>query len=65
MSGREGVAEPNLAKAWHNLIPIKLSCFVWKLFQNRVSTKVNLYRRGALEQGDIHCVGDCGAEETI
>jgi hypothetical protein len=64
MSERESMAEPVLAKAWQKSIPTKVSCLVWQIFQNRVATKVNLYRRGVIDKRSIRCVGECGAEET-
>jgi hypothetical protein len=64
ISERESMAEPVLAKAWQKSIPTKVSCLVWQIFQNRVATKVNLYRRGVIDKRSIRCVGECGAEET-
>jgi hypothetical protein len=65
MSDRVDSADMCLAKAWQKSIPTKVSCFVWQILQNRVATKDNLYRRGAIDQRSIQCVGECGAEETV
>jgi hypothetical protein len=47
------------------IIPTKVSCFVWQILQNRVATKDNLYMRGAIDQGSIQFVGECGVEEIV
>ena len=33
---------------WRKDIPLKVSVFAWRLFQNRLPTKVNLFRRGVI-----------------
>jgi len=50
--------------AWLKQVPLKVSIFVWRLFRNRLPTKDNLIRRGALHLEDIYCIGDCGCPET-
>jgi len=54
-----------LAKAWHKSVPSKVSSLVWRVFQNRVATKDNLYKRGIIDQGATLCVGECGVEESV
>ncbi|GAU44678.1 hypothetical protein TSUD_243750 [Trifolium subterraneum] len=63
MLGMHSDPDISWAKAWHKLIPSKVSCLVWRLFQNRVATKDNLSRRGVIGQGSLQCVGECGVEE--
>ncbi|GAU17618.1 hypothetical protein TSUD_254930 [Trifolium subterraneum] len=41
------------------------SCLVWRLFQNRIATKEDLYRRRVLDQELLQCIGDCGGEELL
>jgi len=50
-------SNPLWAKAWHKSITSKVSCLVWTLFQNRDATKHNLFKRGAIGQGSLQCVG--------
>jgi len=52
-------------KAWHKSIPSKISCFVWRLFQNRLASKDNLFKRGVIGQGSLNYVGDCGIVESV
>jgi hypothetical protein len=65
MSRSDVTADTLLVKAWHKSIPSKVSCFVWRLFQNRIATKDNLCKRGVIDQRSIRCLGECGAEESI
>jgi len=37
--------------------------FVWRLFQNRLPTKANLFRRGIIPREAQICVGGCGMQE--
>lgn len=57
--------DPSWSRAWHKAVPSKVSCFAWIVFQNRVATKDNLYKRGVIDHGSIWCVGECGAEESV
>lgn len=52
-------SSPLWFKAWHNLIPLKVACFVWRLFQNKISTKENLFRKGVIGSISLNCVGEC------
>jgi len=50
---------------WHRHIPLKVSIFAWRLFQNRIPTKDNLQRRGILHSTDITCAAvGCDSTET-
>jgi len=33
---------------WHKDVPLKVVLFAWRLFQDRLPTKDNLYRRNVL-----------------
>lgn len=33
---------------WRKDVPLKVSIFAWRLFRNRLPTKVNLFRRGII-----------------
>jgi len=57
--------DPSWSRAWHKAVPSKVSCLAWRVFQNRVATKDNLFKRGVIDQGSIGCVGECGAEESV
>lgn len=50
--------------AWYKLVPLKVSCLVWRLFHNRLPTKDDLARRGFIGQDNTQYVGGCGAEES-
>jgi hypothetical protein len=50
--------------AWLKQVPLKVSIFVWRLLRNRLPTKDNLFRRRALHQDDIYCIGGCGSMES-
>jgi len=49
---------------WHKQVPLKVSLFAWRLFQNRLPTKDNLLCRQVLHLDNIACVGGCGSLET-
>jgi len=40
---------------WRKDVPLKISIFAWRLFRNRLPTKVNLFRRGLFDWR-IRCV---------
>jgi len=50
---------------WHKDIPLKVVVFAWRLFQNRLPTKDNLFRRGAINHDSCLCVAGCGSLETL
>ncbi|XP_058726707.1 uncharacterized protein LOC131598090 [Vicia villosa] len=52
-------------KIWHKAIPSKISCFGWRLFQNSLANKNNLYRRNVNGKGSIRCIGGCDTVESI
>lgn len=54
-----------MVEGLHKSVPLKVSCLVWRLFQNRLATRDNLSKRGVLDQNSIQCVGDCGREESV
>jgi hypothetical protein len=35
------------------------------MFQNRLATKDNLFRRGIVDQGSLLCAGECSKEELV
>jgi len=43
---------------------VKVSLLAWRLFQNRLPTKDNLFRRGIIPQEAQLCMGGCGEIET-
>jgi len=56
---------PSWLKAWHKSIPSKVACLVWRLFQSKIVTKDNLFRRGVIGQGSLQCAEGCGVEESV
>lgn len=46
-------SNPDSFKTWSKTIPCQVSCLVWKVFHNRIPTKYNFARRGAIEQGNF------------
>jgi hypothetical protein len=46
-------------KIWNKSIPSKVSCLVCRLFQNKIATKDNLFRRGDISQGSLLCCSGC------
>lgn len=65
MSNMSSSSDPIWSKAWHKSVPLKVSCLVWRLFQNRLATRYNLAKRGVMDQSTIQCVGDCRSEESV
>jgi hypothetical protein len=49
---------------WRKDIPLKVSIFAWRLFRNRLPTKVNLFQRGIIHFEAQSCVSGCGSSET-
>lgn len=56
---------PLWSKAWHKSIPMKVSCHVWRLFQNILATKDNLFRRSVIRRNSLDCVREYGCEESV
>lgn len=54
---QNGIANVSLNRFWNKLVPLNITCFVWKLAQDRISSKENLHRRGILQSSLIKCVG--------
>jgi hypothetical protein len=50
---------------WLRAVPLKVNLFVWRLFRNRLPTKDNLYRRGAIDESQLMCAALCGVTEDI
>jgi hypothetical protein len=48
---------------WLKAVPLKVNLFVWRLFLNRLPTKDNLFRRGAIEAAQLSCAALCGELE--
>ncbi|GAU35285.1 hypothetical protein TSUD_274870 [Trifolium subterraneum] len=49
---------------WHPQIPLKVTILAWRLLRDRLPTKVNMFYRGILSEGDSHCVTGCGVVES-
>jgi hypothetical protein len=49
---------------WHKQVPLKVSIVAWCLLKDRLPTKINLQRRGSLQDAATTCVVGCGFEET-
>lgn len=64
MSSASIEANPKCEKAWHNSIPPKVSILVWRIFQDRISTKINLARRGVISQENTCFVGSFDEVES-
>jgi len=54
MSSMSNASDPILSKAWHKPVLLKVSCLVWRLFQNRLATRDNLAKRGVMDQSSIN-----------
>jgi hypothetical protein len=48
---------------WHKSVPLKVSMVAWRLLKDRLPTKINLQRRGSLQDAAITCVAGCGYAE--
>jgi len=48
---------------WHNLIPLKVSMFGWRLPCNRLPTRDNLLRQRVVSDELIVCPTGCGVRE--
>jgi hypothetical protein len=46
-------------------VPLKVSLFIWIVFNKRILIKDNLYRRGVMSTSSLLCSGDCGDEDSI
>lgn len=52
-------------KVWNKVIPLKVSCMMWRLLSNRIPTKDNLAKMEVLSLGQLECSGECGSEESV
>lgn len=50
---------------WRKDTPLKVSVFAWRLFQNRLPIKVNLFRQGVIHNEAKLCVSGCGSTESF
>ena len=50
---------------WHKCIPLKVAVFAWQVFQNRILSKDNLYKRGIISTDALQCVVGCGEQENL
>jgi len=57
-------APVDVKSLWHKDIPLKVVVFSRRLFRNRLPTKDNLFRRGAINHDSCLCVTGCGSMET-
>ncbi|PNX76751.1 receptor-like kinase [Trifolium pratense] len=64
MEGMVAEGQCNSAVVWNGLVPLKVAVFVWRLIQNRVPTKDNLFKRGVLNESQIGCANGCEAVES-
>jgi hypothetical protein len=44
-----------LVIAWNNLVTLKVVILAWRLFQNRILSKDNLFKRGVLNKSQSGC----------
>jgi len=49
---------------WRKDMPLKVSVFAWRLFHNRLPSKLNLFRRGIILPEVRNCVSGCGFHES-
>ncbi|GKV37864.1 hypothetical protein SLEP1_g45836 [Rubroshorea leprosula] len=47
-------------RTWSKLIPTKISAFGWQVLQDRIPTKLNLYKRGIITDPNQLMCGFCG-----
>ncbi|GAU11374.1 hypothetical protein TSUD_343650 [Trifolium subterraneum] len=48
---------------WLKPVPLKVNIFIWRLFLNRLPTKINIHRRGLLDDSQLACTTQCGLQE--
>jgi hypothetical protein len=64
-SGVAPLGREHIDNVWHNLIPLKVSLFVWRLLRNRLPTRDNLVRRRVINEELILCPAGCGIREEV
>lgn len=46
-----------LCRVWNNLVPLKMTTFVWRLAQDRIPSKINVFRISILQSSMVTCEG--------
>jgi hypothetical protein len=54
-----------LVIAWNDLVTLKVEILAWRLFQNRILSKDNLFKRGVLNKSQSRCGNGCGVVEIV
>jgi hypothetical protein len=54
----------SVSSLWLKHVPLKVVLFVWRLFQDRLPTKDNLFRRRVINFDAQLCIGGCGEVES-
>ena len=49
---------------WNKDVSLKVGLFAWRMFRDRLPTKVNLLRRRIIPNDSRLCVANCGSEEN-
>jgi len=63
ISTKSNANSDNSNNVWLKVVPLKISLFAWRLLLNRIPTKDNLIKRGAINNNDFLCLGECGVNE--
>ena len=58
------VSVVSASSIWNKDVPLKVVLFAWRLFRDRLPTKMNLVRRGVISNEARLCTAGCGSEET-
>jgi len=58
------VSVVSASSIWNKDVPLKVVLFAWRLFRDRLPTKMNLLRRGVIANEARLCIAGCGSEET-
>lgn len=45
---------------WHTQVSLKVSILAWRLFRDRLPTKINLLNHGIISATDTSCSAGCG-----
>ncbi|CAI8593264.1 unnamed protein product [Vicia faba] len=59
------IEDRKLVVVWNNLIPLKVSTLVWRIWKNRIPLRDNLVSRGILVVSQNSCPHGCGREENV
>jgi hypothetical protein len=49
---------------WRKQVPLKFNIFIWRLFLNRLATKMDMFKRNILGYLDILCLAACDLVEN-